>query len=128
MNTAHEIWGTAIYIHDLDNFTMVKNSAYDNLHDGLHLRQVDDSYVESMTTYNHQDFGIRVELCKNISLEKCISCNNGWDDLLLHYSENCSIISSTLGDRGLKVAGDTPAEWEHTVSSTTVTDGPVVDL
>jgi parallel beta-helix repeat protein len=128
MNTAHEIWGTAIYIHDLDNFTMVKNKAYDNLHDGLHLRYVDDSLIESMTTYNHQDYGIRVELCTNISLPKCISYNNGMDDLLLYYSENCSITSSTLGDRGLKVAGDTPSEWEHTVSSTTVTDGPVVYL
>lgn len=126
MNTAHEIWGTGIYIHDLDNFSMVKNIAYDNLHDGLHLRQVDDSHVESMTAYNHQDYGIRVELCTNITLPKCISYSNGMDDLLLQYSENCSITSTTLGDRGLKVAGDTPAEWEHTITSTTVTDGPVV--
>ena len=128
MNTAHEIWGTAIYIHDLDNFTMFKNKAYDNLHDGLHLKWVDDSYVESMTAYNHQDYGIRIELCTSITLEKCISYNNGMDDLFLQDSESCSIASTSLGDRGLKVTGDAPISWEHNVASTTVTDGPVVYL
>lgn len=128
MNTAHEIWGTGIYIHDLDNFTMVKNKAYDNLHDGLHLRGVDASYVESMTVYNHQDYGIRVELCTSITFHSCMSYNNGMDDVVLQNSAYCAITSSFLGDRGLKVAGDTPAEWEHTVTSTTVKDGPVVYL
>jgi parallel beta-helix repeat protein len=107
---------------------MIKNTAYDNLHSGLYLRWVDASYVESMTAYNHQDYGIRVELCIGITLHQCIAYNNGVDDLLLQDSETCSITSTSLGDRGLRVVGDIPLEWEHTVTSTTVNDGPVVYL
>ncbi|MHA1614466.1 MAG: right-handed parallel beta-helix repeat-containing protein [Candidatus Thorarchaeota archaeon] len=126
-NVAHNLSGTGYYLHDLQNITMIENKAYEIYSAGLHLRSIEESFVVEMTATDCYYYGIRIESSADIELIDCLCSNNG-DDVYLQNSENCTLTGCKLGNRGLRVSGSTPAEYEHNVISTTVIDGPVIYL